>query len=395
MHTPLVHTAPVTFMAHLAEGHITQGFDVAVVSNALNHVRRRHIPMRPWAFDELERALDITIEASADSMGGRVLLGHADERELVEILVQHGAGQVRCATDTSESADALIERLVDALGERDHVEDPRVPVWFWTLTEHGPQPLRRKLHAPAWSEIANNYVRPVREALDRIMGSPPDSAQGIALWRGEPGTGKTTALRALAREWRDHAEIHVIVDPEVFLGDKASYLVEVLFGNDVDEPWDEQLSGAPVDVRFVDVDSQPGWVGPTGYPGAEEPATKRPRAKLIVLEDAGELISSEARVSAGQALSRLLNLTDGMLGQGSNVSVLVTTNESIGNLHPAIARPGRGWAHVEFRDLPADDANDWLERHGSDHRVDTSAAHAELYGHLRGDQVISLDDLSE
>ena len=130
-------------------------------------------------------------------------------------------------------ASPLIERIAEQLQERERAEDPRVPVWFWTLTEHGPQPLRRRLHAPAWSEIATNYVVTVREALDRIMGSPPDAAQGIALWRGAPGTGKTTALRALAREWRDHADIHVIVDPEVFLGDKASYLVEVLFGTDV------------------------------------------------------------------------------------------------------------------------------------------------------------------
>lgn len=394
METPLVHSAPVTFLAHLGEGHLSQGFDVAVATNALSHVRRRHLPMRECTLEQLERELDLTVEASADTMGGRLVLARAGERELVELVSQHGAGQLRTAADTAEAADALLERLADALREQEREEDPRVAVWFWTLTEHGPQPLRRRLHAPAWSEIAGNYVMPVREALDRIMGSPPDAARGIALWRGAPGTGKTTALRALAREWRDHADVHVIVDPEVFLGDKASYLVEVLFGTDVDEPWDDL--DAPADAALHGAPPDPSWgAALPGYPGLDAPAPRRARAKLIVLEDAGELISAEARVSAGQALSRLLNLTDGMLGQGSNVSVLVTTNEPIERLHPAIARPGRGWAHIEFRELPVADANGWLERAGSEHRVQAPVTLAELYALLRGDQVVSLDDLAE
>ena len=38
--------------------------------------------------------------------------------------------------------------------------------------------------------------------------------------------------------------------------------------------------------------------------------------RLLVLEDAGELMAASARAEVGQGLSRLLNLTDGLLGQG-------------------------------------------------------------------------------
>jgi len=46
-------------------------------------------------------------------------------------------------------------------------------------------------------------------------------------------------------------------------------------------------------------------------------------------QDHDELIREEAKQSAGQALSRLLNLTDGLLGQGRQVLVAITTNENL------------------------------------------------------------------
>lgn len=390
MHEPLVTIPPIHATTMLAEGHLPVAFDVAVAAHGLAHVRRRHLPMRPLAFAEVEEVLGITVEASLDVMGQLLVVGRADERELIEVAWQHGTGHVRTAADDHHAADALLDRIAGVLAEQERPADPRVPIWFWTLAEHGPEPMRRRLHAPTWEEIAGNYVPGLREPLARIMASPPDSARGVALWRGEPGTGKTTALRALAREWRDHVDVHVIVDPEVFLGDRANYLVQVLFGHEVDEAWD-------------DGESRGGhWAASPAYPSFESvahhgpPRPPRPsRAKLVVLEDAGELISSEARVSAGQALSRLLNLTDGMLGQGANVSVLVTTNEPIERLHPAVGRPGRSWAHLEFVPLPADAANDWLQHNGSADRVDAPATLAELYARLRGDGLMSLDALEE
>ncbi len=53
----------------------------------------------------------------------------------------------------------------------------------------------------------------------------------------------------------------------------------------------------------------------------EEDASGKNRWRLLLLEDCDELIRGEAKHTAGQALSRLLNLTDGLLGQGRNVLV--------------------------------------------------------------------------
>ncbi len=95
-----------------------------------------------------------------------------------------------------------------------------------------------------------------------------------------------------------------------------------------------------------------------------------------MVEDADELLRADAKRETGQALSRLLNLGDGLIGQGLAVLVLITTNEPLGRLHPAVVRPGRCLAEVEFRPLSAAEAGAWLAGPES---ASSPATIAELY----------------
>src|SRR5205823_14584494 len=106
--------------------------------------------------------------------------------------------------------------------------------------------------------------------------------------------------------------------------------------------------------------------------------------RVLLLEDTGELLSADARELMGQGLSRFLNVVDGLIGQGLRVLALVTTNEEIRRLHPAVARPGRAAANVEFLPLSADESNAWLERHGVDERVQAASTLATLYARKEG-----------
>ena len=72
-----------------------------------------------------------------------------------------------------------------------------------------------------------------------------------------------------------------------------------------------------------------------------------------------------------------------MIGQGLRVLVLVTTNEEIRTLHPAVARPGRCAANIQFVPLVADESKAWLERHGIEDSVGESTL-AALYARLEG-----------
>src|ERR1700761_163901 len=78
--------------------------------------------------------------------------------------------------------------------------------------------------------------------------------------------------------------------------------------------------------------------------------------RLLILEDAGELIASDARETTGQALSRLLNVAGGLLGQGTRPLLLITTNEPVRRLHPTTRRPGRCLADIEFTALSTAEA---------------------------------------
>ena len=149
------------------------------------------------------------------------------------------------------------------------------------------------------------------------------------------------ALRALASEWREWCTLRYVTDPEGLLNE-PSYLVSLLHmrpsGRRDDEAW-----------------------------------------RLIVMEDTGELLTADAKRQAGQGLSRLLNVVDGLLGESSKALVLVTTNEPLQTIHPAMARPGRCAQLVEFGPLPIDEANAWLEAEGCSARVSTAATLAELF----------------
>src|SRR5260370_30164255 len=72
------------------------------------------------------------------------------------------------------------------------------------------------------------------------------------------------------------------------------------------------------------------------------------RWRLLILEDSGEMMRIDAKKSLGQGLSRLLNISDGILGQGTRTMILITTNEELGKLNRAITRPGRCLSEIRF-----------------------------------------------
>jgi hypothetical protein len=136
--------------------------------------------------------------------------------------------------------------------------------------------------------------------------------------------------------------VHYIVDPDMLLS-QALYLNEVLFH----EPEDED------------------------------------RWRLVVIEDGDEFIDVDAKDRVGQGVARLLNITDGLIGQGLKVMVLITTNVAAKHFLPAAIRSGRCGADIHFPGFTPDEASTWCAERGVDRNdFQKAVVLADLFGEV-------------
>ena len=309
----------------------------------------------------------------ATTQGGESAL-YEDNGVLFEVDLWGSHVNVTAAGRDRAAVTAVVERLEQLFPPPDPSSAHEVPVTFWMYTPQGPRPSWRPIAVPAWEEIGSNYSTGTRDQLAALMSDfQPARGGQLVLWHGEAGTGKTFALRALAWEWREWCQIHYIVDPDSFFGEHADYLMSVLLEPPFPMMVGGERYGPSVAMQMIAEEYDP-----------DDGEDDNRLWRLLVMEDTGELLSSDARERTGQGLSRFLNVVDGLIGQGLRVIVLVTTNEEIKKLHPAVARPGRCAANVMFDALSREEASEWLAAHGIDEASSASRTLASLYAQAEG-----------
>ncbi len=266
-----------------------------------------------------------------------------EDAEAVSIITQteQRIGVAVAASDI-RAARNLMEEVRRAFQPSATPAAHELPFTFWHSSQFGADATSRAIELVNWDEVAMNYPGETRSGLEPLMRiSAPHRNQGrLLLWHGAPGTGKTFAIRALAWAWREWCRFEYVIDPEDLFG-SGGYLHEVLLHSDYED--------------------------------------KERKFRLLVLEDCGEMMGADAKQIVGQGLSRLLNVSDGILGQGTRLMILVTTNEDPGKLNPAIIRAGRCFSEIEFRRFGAEEANHWLKARGCDASATDPRTLSELY----------------
>ncbi|HXX93353.1 MAG TPA: AAA family ATPase [Planctomycetota bacterium] len=241
-------------------------------------------------------------------------------------------------------------------------------VWaqFSYLSSNGVETETQFLRCPLWDEIRLNYALSARVGLERLLALEMPWKRGrLIIWHGPPGAGKTYALRALMRFWRKTFDFVVVNDPENLARDPGYYY--------------HVASASSERPRFSRSDPDP---DPDSKEGSSSP-DGRDKRRVFILEDTADLILEESRASHFDKIGKLLNMTDGLFGQGREDVFLLTFNEDVHRIDPAFLRPGRCIAKVEFPKFTPAEAALWLRARGvQGFESPGDMALAELYAKL-------------
>lgn len=239
-------------------------------------------------------------------------------------------------------------------------EEGGVWVNFSYVASMGVERNTQFIRCPEWANIRENYARGCRMDIERLtMRKRPWADGRLMIWHGEPGTGKTFAIRSLLMAWRDRFNFVIVTDPEKLLASPSYYY---------------EVASAP------NMNSVPGQDSPDDDPD-DNSASKKKRL-LFIIEDSADLVATSGRERHWDKFGKLLNITDGLIGQGREDLFLITFNEALDAIDPAITRPGRCLSKIEFGKLDQYEILAWarmnnFELPAGDLR--TGASLAELY----------------
>ena len=181
-------------------------------------------------------------------------------------------------------------------------------------------------------DLEMNYGEKFQKTHDAILNHLENKKSGLYVFHGPPGTGKTSYIKYLTTILESKRFIFV---PNTMLGDIFSpKMVQKLYSF---------------------------------------------RNSVLVLEDA-EICIFKRDGSNNELVSGILNITDGLLKDLLNISIVVTFNSAeTRELDPALLRKGRLQIMHKFDLLPMEDAKRLAQKLGMKKSVTTDMSLADVY----------------
>jgi len=230
------------------------------------------------------------------------------------------------------------------------------PVAVWSLSDSGPSFVIKYFNFLEEKNLINNYSESIFKSVKNLPDKIHNRSGNIIIWTGDPGTGKSTAIKYLLGEcYKQNIMPEIIFDVEKLFA-SPSYMKELLLSNGTLGALNRELSTSD---------------------SPESTETKLSK-RIIILEDSADFFSMNCRSNPG--FSRLLNITDGLLSDG-DFKLLLTANESIDAFDPAIIRSGRCIQRLVFDKLKDNTLDNWLAHNNvsQDRLTESEYTLADLY----------------
>ncbi|NPV13117.1 MAG: AAA family ATPase [Ignavibacteria bacterium] len=190
-----------------------------------------------------------------------------------------------------------------------------------------------------------NYGEKFLPIHQEILNRLETKSHGLFLFHGDPGTGKTTYIRKI---------ISLLSEKKTII-----YIPSYMMSNIAD----------PEFISFI-----------AGF-----------KNTILILEDAENVLATTIN-DRTQAVSNILNMTDGLLNDYMDVQIIATFNTNAKLIDNALRRAGRLQVSYKFGKLSKKDANKLAQKLGLDKNFDESVTLAEIY---EGSNQIIEDDLVE
>lgn len=178
-----------------------------------------------------------------------------------------------------------------------------------------------------------NYGKKFVKTHEKIMKALKETSSGLLLLHGDPGTGKTSWSRYM---------ISLLCNDK-----KIIYVPSFMM---------EQLAN-PEFMSFI----------------------KNQKNSILILEDAETVLSQREDGFNTQAVSNILNMTNGLLNDVMKIQIIATFNMDKKQIDKALLRPGRLIDDVKFDKLSPEEANELSAHLGKNINYNKPVTLAEIY----------------
>jgi ABC-type dipeptide/oligopeptide/nickel transport system ATPase subunit len=209
----------------------------------------------------------------------------------------------------NESTSSIVKSIMGEINDCIHNNIETNLFYTIGLTSYGFNLVKQEVNLVD-IDVELNYGSSFVPVYDDIINNLKTKFHGLILLHGAPGTGKTTIIRKIISELCNTKKIIYI----------PAYMIE-------------QIAN-PEFITFI----------------------QKYKESVLVLEDAEFALQSRSEEYGAQAVSNLLNITNGLLNDAVKIQVIATFNMNKKDIDSALLRPGRLLNDWKFNKLTIEES---------------------------------------